>query len=114
MQSAPQNESTSGTVFLARFFWLFLGPMALFVLAAAIVNSGTGWATPLDAAFLIFAGLIMLARWYDLRSGEGRDVYGKPATVAAFPKYASWAIPTAFAVWVGANLLGNHVLKLVL
>jgi hypothetical protein len=92
-------------------FWLFLGPMALFVLAAAITQSGAGWATPLDVAFLVVAALILAARWYDLNSGEGRDVYGEPVTAAAFPKYAGWAIPTALAVWATANVLGNHILN---
>jgi len=110
-QHSPQNEPTRGTVFVARLFWFFFGPIALFLVAAFIVQSGTGWATPLDAAFLVIAGLVVLARWYELRSGEGRDGYGRPVTLAQFPKYAGWAVPTAIAAWVAANLLGNHILR---
>lgn len=109
MPSPADREFTSGTVFLARFFWLFLGPMALFVAAASILQSGAGWATAQDAIFLVITILIVLARWYDLRSGQGRDVYGNPATPADFRKYLTWALPTAIGIWVVANLLGNYV-----
>jgi hypothetical protein len=51
-----------------------------------------------------------LARWYELRSGQGKDGYGNPATTADFPRYAARAMSLALAGWVTANLLGNHLL----
>jgi hypothetical protein len=109
-QTAGSEPSTPARVFLARLFWFFFGPIALGLIAYQIARSGTGWATPLDVAFLTIMVLMIGARWYELWSGRGQDGYGKPATLAAFPKYAGGLISIALAVWVAANLLGNHVL----
>ena len=73
-------------------------------------NDGSGWTTALDIAFAVVVGLMLLARWYELRSGLGQDGYGKPATLAAFPKYAAWTVTVSLVLWAGANALGNHVL----
>jgi hypothetical protein len=110
-QRPPHSESQSrGSVAFARFFWIFFGPMVLALIAYSIVQSGTGWMTWLDAAFLATTALILFARWYELSSGEGQDGYGNPATLADFPRYARLALPIAIGVWVAANLLGNHLL----
>lgn len=111
-QHAPQPEQrTSGGVALARLFWFALGPAALALLGYAIVSSGSGWATWLDAAFAGVACLMLAARWYELRSGQGQDSYGNPATTADFPKYARLAVPVALSWWVVANAIGNHLLN---
>jgi hypothetical protein len=99
------------SVALARLTWFAFGPVALALLAYSIVAAGTGWTTWLDAAFAAVALLMLAARWYELRSGEGQDGFGNPATTADFPKYAGWAISLALAAWLAANVLGNHVLN---
>ncbi len=106
----PTKPSGRGTVALARLTWFVFGPMVLAFLAFFIVDSGSGWTTALDAAFVVVVGLMLLARWYELGSGLGQDGYGYPATLAAFPKYAAWTVAVSLAVWAGANALGNHVL----
>lgn len=105
----PGDSHSRGSVGLARAFWFFIGPMLLGILAYAIVSAGSGWTTWLDLAFIGVVALTLFARRYELKSGEGTDGFGEPATVANFPKYASWAIPTATGVWVLANVLGNHI-----
>jgi hypothetical protein len=105
-----REPRSSGSVGLARAFWFFLGPMTLGVLAYGMVSAGSGWVTWLDAAFLGVAVLMLLARRHELKSGEGADGFGQPATLADFPKYAMWAVPAALGVWVAANTLGNHVI----
>lgn len=100
-----------GLVALARLTWFAFGPLALAILAYWIISAGSGWTTPLDIAFAGVAGLMLLARWYELRSGQGQDGFGEPADVSHFPKYAAWAIPLILAAWLAANVLGNHVLS---
>ena len=89
-ERSPAKRPGRGTVALARLTWFVFGPMALAFLAFFIVESGSGWTTALDAAFVAVIGLMLLARWYELRSGLGQDGYGHPATLAAFPRYAAW------------------------
>jgi hypothetical protein len=107
----PMQPQSHGGVAVARLFWFVFGPIALAILAYAIISSGTGWTTWQDAAFLAVIALMLLARWYELRSGEGQDEFGNPATLADLPRYARWLIPIAAAVWVATNVLGNHVLS---
>ena len=110
-EQPPERRSGRGIVALARLCWFFFGPMLLAFLTFFIVDTGSGWATALDAAFVAVVGLMLLARWYELRSGLGQDGYGYPATMAAFPRYAAWTVAVSLAVWAGANALGNHVLS---
>jgi hypothetical protein len=109
--SPPNEPKTQGRVMIARMFWFFVGPMILACLALAIVSAGTGWTTWLDAAFLLVFGVMVLARWYELRSGQGYDSYGNPAGPDEFAKYCRGALPIALAVWAAANVLGNHVMN---
>ena len=103
------ESQSRGSVILARLFWFFIGPLALVLLAYLIFSGGDGWTTWYDAAFGGVVGLMLLARWFELQSGEGQDSYGNPANASHFPRYLRLAVPIALAVWLVANVLGNHV-----
>lgn len=98
-------------VLLARITWFFLGPAMLLLLSVRIVESGSGWATIYDAMFFVMLALIVFARWFELRSGQGQDESGQPTTLAAFRPYVSRVVPIGVAVWGVANILGNHLLS---
>lgn len=47
---APTSDH-SLRYFLSRITWMGVGPIVLFVLAIAILTSGSGWFTALDLAY---------------------------------------------------------------
>jgi hypothetical protein len=79
--------------------------------AAAIINAGTGWLTGLDLAFLAVLGGMLLARWLEFRGGDPQTATGEPATLAHLRRYTLVALLLGLAVWVVANLVGNHWLN---
>lgn len=105
------GEIRSFTVLGARVTWILAGPLALLGITYGIVSSGTGWQTDLDVAFGIVLGLMLLGRWVEHRSGAATTLTGEPATPEQFRHFATLLPPLAAAVWVIANIVGNHVLK---
>ncbi len=108
---AQPGEITSVWVLGARLTWVVFGPVALAAIAYGIVSGGTGWLTALDAAFVVVAGLMLLGRWVEQRSGSATTMTGKPATPEHLKRYVTILIPLVAAVWITANLVGNHVLE---
>lgn len=105
MQSTGTN---SALVLLGRVFWMFLGPMILVFLGYSIVRIGNGWFTPADIAFLVVVGVLVLARWLEVRGGNPQTASGEPATPEQFRRYILLAPLVGIMVWIGANLIGNH------
>lgn len=105
------GEITSLWVLGARLTWISVGPVVLLGIAYGIVSKGTGWLTGLDAAFAIVAGLMLLGRWVEQRSGAATTATGKPATAEQFKRYVTILIPVVVAIWIIANYVGNHVLR---
>lgn len=95
----------------ARLTWILLGPLALAVITWGIVSRGNGWFTGLDAAFGIVVGLMLLGRWVEQRSGTATTLTGEPAAPEQFRRFMTLLPPLAAAVWIIANLAGNHVFK---
>lgn len=112
-ESAGANVPDEGTTISAmgaRLTWVILGPMALFLIIITIVSDSQGWTTWLDAAFGAVVGLMLLGRWVEQRSGKAMTATGEPATVENARRYSLILLITMSAVWIGANLLGNHIL----
>lgn len=107
---APQPVSDL-RVMAARIFWFILGPAILILLTLKIVETGSGWATIHDGLFFLVLALMVFGRWYELRSGQGQDASGNPATLEAFRPFLSRMLPMGLALWCVANILGNHVLS---
>lgn len=97
-------------VLAARLTWVCLGPAALLFTTIGIIANGTGWLTGLDAFFGIVVVLMLLGRWGDHRSGASTTLAGEPATDAHFRRYMRILPPLAVALWIVANILGNHAL----
>ena len=101
---------TSITALLGRLMWFFIGPAALIFITYGIVKGGTGWLTALDAAFFVVVALMIGGRWREQRSGSAITADGRPATWQHFRRYVLAVLPAAVAIWVAANVLGNHLL----
>ena len=101
---------TSLSVFAAHLTWFFIGPLALLLLLLRIVEAGTGWATVLDFVYFAMLAVIEGARWVDQRSGQSTTSTGEPSTWEDFRRWAVVFPLVALAAWIGANLIGNHIL----
>ncbi|MBI4579743.1 MAG: hypothetical protein HY718_08580 [Planctomycetes bacterium] len=117
MNNVPQvpdhtgtGEITSLSVLAARLTWAFFGPLLLALLTYLIVARGNGWLTPYDAGFGALAGLMVLGRWIEYRSGSATTLTGAEAGGSHFVRYARRFAPLALLVWIAANVLGNYVL----
>jgi hypothetical protein len=112
LQSTPAKpgEISSFWVLGARLTWVGVGPLALAGITYCIVSGGTGWLTGFDAAFGIVAGLMLLGRWVEQNSGSATTLTGEPATSEQLRRYVTILVPVTAAVWVIANVVGNHVL----
>jgi drug/metabolite transporter (DMT)-like permease len=104
------NNALYGLVFLALRFVRVAGSIVLGCALVMIVMSGTGWVKPLDALVLLSAALVGAALWLELciLAAEGPDQRGK--RIEANRKLGSLLILVA-ALWVGVNLVGNHLLN---
>lgn len=103
---------TRFAVLAGRVMWFFFGPLVLVLAAVGILTSGSGWTTALDAVYLTVVALMVWGRWVEQRSGQAMTATGEPATWKDFRRYVEVLVPLAAAVWIAANLLGNHVLNM--
>jgi hypothetical protein len=98
---------------LGRTLWLVIGPIVLFVLILLIVIRGTGWFTIEDSWYFATMGVMVLGRWMEIRTGFGRTAFCKPATTQHFRRYVALFVPWALLVWTTANIVGNHLLRML-
>ena len=106
----PAPQVTSFAVLVARLTWMLAGPLALFVLAYHIGTAGTGWVTAANFGYFLILGGMLLARWYEYRSGQGQTAEGGAMTSADLRTYLIGATAVGVGVWVAANVVGNHLL----
>ena len=106
-----ERPVTSFGVLLVHVVWFFLGPLALLMILFGIVNSGSGWASVLDAVFFLLVVLIIGCRWIDQRSGQGTTGSGEPSTWDDFRRYALLAPIVAGVAWIAAHVLGNYYIN---
>ncbi len=104
------SSSTSLTPVVGRVFWLLAGPLGLLLALYYIVTSDTGWTTPADLIYFLLLGGMVLGRWLEFRGGNPRNSMGEPVTSADLRRYVLTVALAGPAVWVAANLLGNHLL----
>lgn len=104
------SRSSFATTFLARPFWIMIGPLALAISLYYIVTSGTGWTTFADLIFFLVLGGMALGRWVDFQGDQPRDSFGEPASPSDLRRYLVTLAIAGPAVWLLANYLGNHLL----
>jgi len=95
---------------LGRITWMLICPMVLLPITLSILLRSRGWFTIVDFAYFVVLGLALLGRWLEFRGGNPRTAYDEPATPAHLRRYLVVAPLGGLALWVLANILGNHVL----
>jgi hypothetical protein len=104
-------STPSMTVLFCRILWSLLGPLFLLFAAAVIVQSGGGWFTSHDLLFAVILLATILCRCADYRYGKRTNSAGEPVAILDLRHYTfAWALAGG-AVWVIANLIGNHAMQ---
>jgi hypothetical protein len=96
-------HSTSSIGIIARLFWMLAGPAALLLLAFSLAGKKDGWFSSQSIAFLVVLAAVIVTRWLDPRTSEG-----KPTTRAHLSMFTATAVGVGMAAWAIAHLLGNH------
>lgn len=104
-------EVSSFGEFVSRLFWILVGPLVLAILALAIVNSGSGWLTAIDAAFFVILACVLAARWFEFQRGHATTATGQPADRRVIINYTIGTILAGICLWIVANFVGNHLLS---
>jgi hypothetical protein len=91
---------------LLRLFWLFLGNVALALVAARILFRAEGLFSLLDAIYWSLVVLLIAARYADIRYCRGATAEGKPASLRDWRRYAWILLLSAAAVWLTVCLVG--------
>lgn len=79
-----------------------LAPVVLFILTFIVMQSGGGWFTPFDFAFLGVLGALIIGREWEFRRCEATAPYREPPTAAV--------LVFGLVIWTVANILGNSLL----
>ena len=102
------SASTSARMACARLFWMLVGPIFLAPMLFVIASDGGGWLRPADIVYLVVLGLMVFARHFEFHQGPTLTTTGELATHEDLRRY-TLAVPSiGLAVWVIANLIGNH------
>jgi len=74
-------------VLLCRLFWVLLGPVGVFLTAASIAFSGSGWLTGKDLLFAAFLLATILCRWGDFLKGNVATGRTAPDVTSWYPSF---------------------------
>jgi hypothetical protein len=105
--SMSTEPVTSGSLMVARSYWMMFGPALLFILAFQITRGDNGWFSTVDGVFLIGLGAILFARWFEFHKGAPLDSYGEPAKPGDLGRFVVRALFIGLGVWIVAKLIGN-------
>ena len=106
-----EKPSTFATLApVGRLAWLLFCPAVLFPITLTIVLKSRGWFTMVDLAFFVVLGLALLGRWLEFQGENPRTAYDEPASPAHLRRFLLIAPVAGIAIWIAANVLGNHVL----
>lgn len=104
------SGTTSLPVVFGRLFWMMAGPVLLLLTLYSIVTSGTGWWTIADLLYFVILWGMLLGKWVEFHGGNPQTTTGEPATKADLRRYVLITTILVSALWVLANLIGNHLL----
>ena len=104
-QVEPQRTSFGGC--LLRTFWMILGNAALLICSLGIVNA-KGFSS-YDVIFWGIAGLLLLARFCDIRYLHGQTGTGEPATWGHFRTYVLLVLVGSLMLWGAAHATGRFL-----
>lgn len=97
-------EITSIWVFLARLFWVILGPMTLLLVLLGLILNKPEAVSGLDAFYGIVVLLMLGGRWIEQRSAAPKTASGELSTPESFRRYICILIPVSIIAWGAAKV----------
>jgi hypothetical protein len=82
---------------------MLIGNGALVLLGLAIAGQSAQLISLKDAAYWSLVPLVVAARYLDITRFEGATVYGEPATLQHWKRYALGFLVVSAALWLGAH-----------
>lgn len=102
---AEPEEYASLSSFFVRLLWVFAGPVALVGYLAWLLRSEVALAAPASLAFWGLVGLLVVARFVDVKRFRGEtSTGGERATLDDAKRFAATVVGLAAAGWVGVHL----------
>ena len=100
----PDAESDGAPMssILIRLFWMAFGGAALIGLGLAIWTRSSDTLLSWSLLYWLDVGLIVIARYVDIRYHEGLTVNLEPATFAHWRRHTAILVPVALALWAAA------------
>lgn len=96
-RSAPSQEKTGGC--FIRLTWMVFGTLAVLFSAVALSNNHGQTLSVADVTLWGAIALMLAARYYDISRLEGQTVFGEPATMATWRRYAGILVVVGLVVW---------------
>jgi hypothetical protein len=84
-------------------------PITLVLLALLIAQQGLAWLTLTSIPSFLVLGGTLLGRWLEFRCGSLATATGEPARKDHLSQYAFTASSVGVAIWLIANLVGDHI-----
>ena len=101
------SEKSPGSIVgcLLRLFWMLLGNTALFFCAFFIGSKPAAFLTfsVFDIVYGAAVTALLAARYIDIRHLNGATVFGTPASMSHYRRYALILIAASIGVWAAAH-----------
>jgi hypothetical protein len=109
---ATEAAMTSVPALVGRLSWMMVGPFCLAICALSIAQRGDGWLSPPDLLYLLVLGGMLIGRWSEFRFGLPLTATGEPASAEHLRRYVWVVAGLGLAIWLAANLVGNHAIPI--
>jgi len=114
---STHNDHTTdkqGSIFglLARFFWMFVGNVILFVSIVCIFEHKNRLFHTADVVFWVTVAALLIVRYLDINLLGGLTAIGHPASMAHWRRYIIWLLACSTALWLISHIV-NYFLTLM-
>lgn len=92
---------------LLRLVWALAGNAAIYLSLATIAATRPPLPSTLDVVVGLAVVVMLVARWFDIRSCNGRTIRDEPATMRHWRRYAVMLVGTTLVAWSLAHLVAG-------
>jgi hypothetical protein len=105
-ETKDEVQNVSGAGLMVRLFWMLGGQLGLLACLALIVRDDRALHSAVSIGFWIVLGLMILARYFDVKRFGGAKTDGTTrATMQDVKKFAYGSVGLGGAFWLVAHLL---------
>lgn len=106
--ASSTNEETprKGIAGFVRLYWMCIGNILLFIFLCLAMRADVAFPSLADAGCLVFALLLVVARYYDVSRFNGMNGAGDaPATMDDWKKYSAIVLGGTAVCWAAIRFL---------